>query len=60
MAMLDAFLPADHARVADVNGQADTTGHMMAEIHLRRQDGSDFPAQIDVTSVRDADGTITV
>jgi two-component system, cell cycle sensor histidine kinase and response regulator CckA len=58
MAMLDAFPPADHARVADVNGQADTTGHMMAEIRLRRQDGSDFPAQIDVTSVRDADGTI--
>ncbi len=59
MAMLDAFLPADHARVADVNRQADATGHMMAEIQLRRQDGSDFPAQIDVTSVPDADGTIS-
>lgn len=51
-------LPDDRTRVDAAISQADQAGSARYEAQMQREDGSAFPAQIDVVSVRDQAGTL--
>ncbi len=54
--ILDAYRPAERARMRTLFDQADRTGRITAEAEYVRADGSVLPVQIDVTSVYDTSG----
>jgi len=56
---LDAAFPVEElARVREMVEIADRSGHVVYECLRRRADGTLFPAQVDLTSLRDGDGRI--
>lgn len=54
--ILDLYEPSEHDRVRRWLAEADETGQVQYETLMRRRDGSTFPVQMDVVSVRDEDG----
>jgi PAS domain S-box-containing protein len=56
--ILSVYAPEDHARVGDAIRRADAAGRVSYDARMVRADGSLFPVQMDVVSVRDAEGRI--
>lgn len=54
--ILSLYVPSDHDHVRHHVARADQIGHTQFEAEMLRQDGSRFPAQLDVVSVRGDDG----
>jgi PAS domain S-box-containing protein len=54
-AILSLYVPDDHERVRRSIERADQIGHSRFEAHMLRKDGSTFPLQMDVVSVRGDD-----
>jgi PAS domain S-box-containing protein len=54
--ILDAYSPAERARMRVLFDEADRTGRVTAESEYVRSDGSVLPVKLDVTSVYDATG----
>jgi PAS domain S-box-containing protein len=52
------YAEAEQVRIKAALDTADRTGHVTYEALFRRKDGSEFPVRKDVTSVREADGTV--
>ncbi len=58
MKILDVYPPEDHDFVLQNVAESDLTGRAQFEARMVRKDGSTFPVQIDVVSVRDESGTL--
>ena len=58
MPILSAYAPEDWEIVKKAIGEADRNGSVSYEAHMRRQDGSAYPVQMDVVSVRDENGKL--
>ena len=56
--ILNVYSSQDHALVRRSIMQADQTGHCSFEAEMVRTDGSTYPVQMDIVSVRDQAGTI--
>jgi PAS domain S-box-containing protein len=56
--ILDVYSLQDHALVRRSILQADQTGHCSFEAEMVRKDGSTYPVQMDIVSVRDQSGTL--
>ncbi len=56
--ILSAYHPAEHQRVLKHIAQADLEGQTQYETRMQRADGTVFPVQMDLVSVRGADGEI--
>ncbi|MFN8595168.1 MAG: PAS domain S-box protein [Anaerolineae bacterium] len=56
--ILSVYAPDDHARVQASIAEADRVGQVQYEARMIRRDGSTFPVQMDVVSVRDTAGNI--
>ena len=56
--VIQAYAPAEIARVPIMVESADRTGHVEFDTEYRRPDGSTVPVHKGITSVRDAAGTI--
>jgi PAS domain S-box-containing protein len=54
--ILSLYAPADHALVRESVIRSDQIGHARFEANMLRRDGSTFPVQIDLVSVRGDDG----
>ena len=54
--ILNLYVPEDHARLRLWMEEADRTGSIRYESRMVRADGTTFPVQMDVVSVRGADG----
>jgi PAS domain S-box-containing protein len=54
--ILSLYVPSDHDHVRHHVARADQIGHAQFEAEMLRQDGSKFPVQLDVVSVRGDDG----
>ncbi len=59
MSFTDLYPPAELQRLAGLIALADSTGHVAYESRHLRKDGSTFPVQKDITSVRGPEGAIT-
>jgi hypothetical protein len=53
------YAVAEHALVASAIAEADCLGQASFEARLVCKNGSSYPAQTDVTNVRDADGQLS-
>jgi PAS domain S-box-containing protein len=58
MAAKDGYPVEEHARLPILMAAADRTGNVVFTTRHRRKDGTTYPALMNVTSVRDADGTV--
>jgi len=58
MPILSVYAPADHDHVRQSIQHADQTGHCRYEARMLRKDGSTYPVQMDVVSVRDEAGNL--
>jgi PAS domain S-box-containing protein len=58
MPILDSYAPQDHEHVKRSLAESDRKGSVRFEAHMIRKDGSIYPVQMDVVSVRDANGNI--
>jgi PAS domain S-box-containing protein len=58
LSILSLYAPADHARVRESVTRSDQIGHTQFEASMARRDGSTFPVQIDLVSVRGDDGDL--
>lgn len=56
--ILSLYAPQDHAFVRQSITRSDQIGHAQYEAHMIRRDGSTFPVQIDLVSVRGDDGDL--
>ncbi len=56
--VLSLYAPSDHEVVRRHIQKADAIGHARFEVTMLRKDGSTFPAQMDLVSVRGENGTI--
>jgi len=56
--ILSVYAPADHDHVRRSVQRADQMGHSQYEANMIRRDGSTFPVQMDVVSVRGDDGEL--
>lgn len=56
--ILSLYAPFDHPHVRQSITRADQLGHAQFEAHMIRRDGSTFPVQMDLVSVRGEDGNI--
>jgi PAS domain S-box-containing protein len=56
--VVEIYAEEERGRLPQLFAIADGTGHVSFESRHRRADGSTFPVQIDMTSKRDADGTV--
>jgi len=54
--MLSLYAPTDHALVRESVIRSDQIGHAQLEANMIRRDGSNFPVQVDLVSVRGDDG----
>jgi PAS domain S-box-containing protein len=57
-AILSLYVPDDHEHVRRSIERADQIGHSRFEARMLRKDGSTFPLQMDVVSVRGDDGDL--
>jgi PAS domain S-box-containing protein len=58
MAVADLYADEDRARIPALMAAADRTGNVIFTARHCRKDGTTYPAQMNVTSVRDSDGTV--
>ncbi|HAX70713.1 MAG TPA: hypothetical protein DCY14_13960, partial [Anaerolineae bacterium] len=58
MPILDMYRPEDHARIKQLIAQSDREGTVQLEGVKLRKDGSIYPFQLDVVSVRDENGNL--
>ncbi|MBI5297919.1 MAG: PAS domain S-box protein [Chloroflexi bacterium] len=58
MPILDMYAPEDHEHVGQSIAEADRVGRVQYEARMIRKNGSLYPVQMDVVSVRDADGKL--
>jgi len=58
MPILDMYRPEDHARIKQLIAQSDREGTVQFEGVKLRKDGSTYPFQLDVVSVRDRNGNL--
>lgn len=58
LAITDLHVPDDHPAVAQCLAEADQLGQVSYQARQIRSDGSTFPAQVDVVSVRDDQGFV--
>lgn len=56
--ILSLYAPPDHDHVRRNVTRADQLGHVQFEANMIRRDGSTFPAQMDLVSVRGDDGNL--
>ncbi|HSD82408.1 MAG TPA: PAS domain S-box protein, partial [Anaerolineae bacterium] len=56
--ILSLYVPADHAHVRASVTRSDQIGHVQYEAHMIRRDGSKFPVQVDLVSVRGDHGDL--
>jgi PAS domain S-box-containing protein len=56
--ILEMYAPQDREHVGQRMAEADRTGHAQYEVHMLRKDGSMYPVQMDLVSVRDDDGNL--
>lgn len=56
--ILSLYAPSDHEVVRRYIQKADALGHARFEVTMIRKDGSTFPVQMDLVSVRGENGTI--
>ena len=56
--ILSLYAPSDHDHVRQSVARADQVGHVTFEAYMARRDGSNFPVQMDLVSVRGDDGNI--
>jgi PAS domain S-box-containing protein len=56
--ILSLYAPADRALVRESVTRSDQIGHMQYEASMMRRDGSTFPVQIDLVSVRGDNGDL--
>ena len=56
--VLSLYAPADHDHVRQSVIRADQLGHVQFEANMIRRDGSSFPVQMDLVSVRGDDGNL--
>lgn len=56
--ILSLYAPSDHDHVRQSVARADQVGHVQFEAHMIRRDGSAFPAQMDLVSVRGDEGNL--
>jgi PAS domain S-box-containing protein len=54
----DNYVEAELARVRELLAEADRTGHATFESWHRHKTGPDFPVEMNISSVRDADGNL--
>ena len=54
--ILSSYVESDRARIEACLVEADRDGQVRYESHMQRADGTTFPVQMDVVSVRDATG----
>jgi PAS domain S-box-containing protein len=57
-AILSLYAPADQRQVRRNMEEADQAGRIRFEAQMLRRDGSTFPVQMDLVSVRDGDGKL--
>ncbi|MEO8356442.1 MAG: PAS domain S-box protein [Chloroflexota bacterium] len=57
-AILSLYVPADHEHIRRNITRADQIGHAQYEANMVRRDGSTFPVQADLVSVRGDDGDL--
>lgn len=58
MPIIEMYAPEDHGHVKEQIMEADRKGSVRYEAQMVRKDGSRYPVQMDVVSVRDSDGNI--
>ncbi len=58
MPILSMYAPQDHEHVKQSIAEADRVGSVRYEAHMIRKDGSVYPVQMDVVSVRDENGNL--
>ena len=58
MSILEQYDPRDHEHVRASIAEADRTGHTQYEARMVRKNGSVYPVQMDVVSVRDEAGRL--
>jgi PAS domain S-box-containing protein len=56
--ILSLYAPSDHNHVRQSVARADQVGHVQFEASMVRRDGSSYPVQMDLVSVRGDDGNI--
>ncbi len=56
--ILSLYAPADRAHVRESVNRSDQIGHAQFEADMIRRDGSTFPVQVDLVSVRGDDGDL--
>jgi PAS domain S-box-containing protein len=56
--ILSLYAPADHAHIRESITRSDQIGHSRIEANMIRRDGSTFPVQVDLVSVRGDDGNL--
>ncbi len=57
-AVLSLYVPTDHEHIRQNITRADQIGHAQYEANMVRRDGSTFPVQMDLVSVRGDDGDL--
>ena len=58
MPILGLYAPQDHELVKQCIAKADREGSVQYEAHMIRKDGSSYPVQMDLVSVRDENGNL--
>lgn len=58
MPILDMYAPEDHEHVGQSIAEADRVGRVQYEARMIRKNGSMYPVQMDLVSVRDQDGNL--
>lgn len=56
--ILEMYDPAEHEHVKSCIAQADSAGKVSYESRMIRKDGTTYPVQMDLVTVRDAGGTV--
>ena len=57
--ILSLYAPADHVQVRESVMRSDQIGHIQYEVNMIRRDGSTFPVQVDLVSVRGDGGDLS-
>ncbi|MFO1321131.1 MAG: PAS domain S-box protein [Burkholderiales bacterium] len=55
--IVSVYDPTEHSNLRDRIEEADEKGHVTYEARMRRRDGSTFPVQLELVSVRGVDGS---
>ena len=58
MPILSMYAPEDHDLVKRMMAESDKVGHAQYEVMMVREDGTNYPVQMDLVSVRDESGNL--